>query len=622
MKAEMKAIEGSASHFPQGGFLGRDEVRIGLAGVVLGILYLTYLAIYLPFLPNANGAVGHDYGLHFPNLLAGFYWHLQNGLFSIPWFSPSQCGGFPYFPDPNVIYFSVPQFLVFAVSPMRAVQLTFALFSLIGLVGCYILMRRGFRSSRIAAVMVAGLFLFNGFFTYRMLIGHLTFHAFALTPLMIAALLPASAERDAWSLSRAGLAIRACIAGLCLAYMFQSGMVHGIPPALLATVIVILIHVMCFGWNWQPWLLLIAAGAISLALCAGKLVAELALLSNFPRDDYPLPGIVGSLGTAVWALLQSLFLSPPQDAAAITANTMWVLERHEWEYGLSVGPVIVLVIVAAAFLVRRREAEPLAKDRALVLSAILILLLVPLAINCYQQDWNRFLKSLPYFASSSNLLRFFSAYIPVVIVLTGVALDRLPVGGSHRQSMQLLLAGIALCIMVVQNVGVDRSYYLEKGYPIAPIEAAYSRAKATQAVMAIEGIGGGAGPSTTSNDAMISGLSQRDCYQPLLGYRLEKFPVTSLRSGPVIDPLGTAINMKNPACYAFPADNSCKPGDHFKIGQLNEVIAFLSYRPFPFEQPLRQIWATWLSLMALIGVIATLLTASAVSLMNRSHPDR
>jgi hypothetical protein len=215
----------------------------------------------------------------------------------------SQCGGFAYFPDPNVAYYSVPQFLVFLVSPMRAVQLTFLLFSLIGLAGCYGLMRHAFRSSRSAAVLAAGIFVFNGFFAYRMLIGHLTFHAFALIPVMAVAVLPPVPDRRPPLLELVG---RACVAAACLAYMFQSGMVHGIPPALLAMAVILIIHGLCFGWRWQPWLLLAVAGAFSLALCAGKLVAELALLSNFPRDSYPLPGVAGLFST-LWVAAQTLF---------------------------------------------------------------------------------------------------------------------------------------------------------------------------------------------------------------------------------------------------------------------------------------------------------------------------
>ncbi|MDO8980874.1 MAG: hypothetical protein Q7V17_16755 [Afipia sp.] len=204
-------------------------------------------------------------------------------------------------------------------------------------------------------------------------------------------------------------------------------------------------------------------------------------------------------------------------------------------------------------------------------------------------------------------------------MVVGLALDRLPIGDPSGRSIRLLLAGGGLCAMVLQTIGTDRSYYAEKKYPIAPVEAAYAQARATRTIPSIKAIGGhGDRPSMTSNDAMIDGISQRYCYQPLLGYQLEKFPVAPLQAGPVIDPARQDINMKNPACYVFPAQNSCKPGDHFKIAELDKAVAFLAYRPFAFEQPLRQKLATWLSLIAMIGVIATLFAASVVSLKRRT----
>lgn len=616
MSVDIRQKTGPAARSASARHLNSERASLAFATIALGVLYLVHAAIFLPFLPAANGTVGHDYGLHFPNLLTGYYWVLQNGLFAIPWFSPGQCGGFPYFPDPNVAYFSVPQVLVPFVSPMRAVQLAFLLFSLSGLLGGYILMRRGFGSSRTAAVLTAGLFLFNGFFASRMLTGHLTFHAFALAPLMMAALLPNALDRDRKRQSWAELAVRMCVAGLCLAYMFQSGMVHGIPPVLLATAVIFLIHGLCFGWSWQPWLLLTGAGLLSLALCAGKLVSELALLSNFPRDDYPLPGIPG-LWIMLRAILQSLFLSPPADAAGIVTNTAWLLERHEWEYGVSLGAALVIAAAAVAIVSRRRVREPLAPDRMLALSAIALLLLLPVAINWYQPAWNALLKSLPYLSNSSNMLRFFSAYIPVIVVVAGLALDRMPVSAP---SVRLLVAGGALGVMVVQTLATDRSYYTEKSYPIARAEAEYARAKTTRTVPRIRSIGdGGSGPSISSNNAMIGGVSPRDCYQPLMGYRLEKFPVGSLQPGPAMTPAGGNLNVKNPACYLFPAENRCKPGDHFRIEEQDKAAAFLAYRPFAFEQPARQRWATWLSLMAAIGV-AAMLAAAFVCLFLRARP--
>jgi hypothetical protein len=589
------------------GISERHRIKDALAAGSCGLLWLIYLAIYLPFLPTAINTVGHDYSLHFPNLLTGYYWFLHNGLFVIPWFSPSQCGGFAYFPDPNVAYFSVPQFLVFLVSPMKAVRLTFVLFSLVGLVGSYVLMRRAFQSSRAAATVAAGLFLFNGFFVYRMLIGHLTFHAFALTPLMVAALLPRSAYRHLPVAESAG---RLCVAAICLAYMFQSGMVHGIPPVLMATVVIFLVHGLLFGWQWQPWLLLAGAGTLSLALCAGKLVAEVALLSNFPRDMYPLPGIAG-LPTTLLVALQTLFSSAPPDAAVIVTNSMWALERHEWEYGVSAAPLFLFVLAIAAGmnnLFRRRKPAPVTIGGVIAVGSMLVVLSAPILLNWYRPDWNAFLKTLPYFGNSVTLLRFFSAYILVVIVVACLALDRLPLPAAGKFGRPLL-ACISLGIMLLQNVGTDRRFYSSQGYSIVPIETAYAHAHATHMVPSIEAIGSDGG-----NEAMVNGISQMSCYQPLFGYRLENFQAAPLRLGRVIVHGGQSINAKNPACYVFPAENSCNPGDHFAMVKEEQAAAFLSYRPFAFEQPYRQELATWVSLLSMIGIIVTLLALTVKAL--------
>src|SRR5262249_23154510 len=48
-------------------------------------------------------------------------------------------------------------------------------------------------------------------------------------------------------------------------------------------------------------------------------------------------------------------------------------------------------------------------------AGILFLLAIPLTLNVYQQDWNLFLKSLPFFRNNFILLRWFSAYIPVAV---------------------------------------------------------------------------------------------------------------------------------------------------------------------------------------------------------------
>jgi hypothetical protein len=113
---------------------------------------------------------------------------------------------------------------------------------------------------------------------------------------------------------------------------------------------------------------------------------------------------------------------------------------------------------------------------------------------------------------------------------------------------------------------------------------------------------------------MVNGVSQIFCYQPLFGYRLENFRAAPLRVGGVIVHGGQSINAKNPACYLFPAENACSPGDHFAMVAKKEAVTFLSYRPFAFWQPYRQKLATRLSLIAMIGIIVALLALTVKAL--------
>ncbi|MGH8673449.1 MAG: hypothetical protein ACREVG_03975, partial [Burkholderiales bacterium] len=159
------------------------------ACLLLAASAAAYVWIFLPLLPAEGSAGGHDYALHLPNMLAGNYWFLQNGAFAIPWFSPATCAGVPYLADLNTAYYALPQWASFLLGPSAATRTTFVLFALLGASGFYVLLRGPFAASSWAAAVAALLFLFGGFFTYRMIVGHLTFHPFALAPWLAYALL-------------------------------------------------------------------------------------------------------------------------------------------------------------------------------------------------------------------------------------------------------------------------------------------------------------------------------------------------------------------------------------------------------------------------------------------------
>ena len=60
------------------------------------------------------------------------------------------------------------------------------------------------------------------------------------------------------------------------------------------------------------------------------------------------------------------------------------------------------------------------------------------------------------------------------------------------------------------------------------------------------------------------------------------------------------FNMKNPACYVFPSENNCIPGDHFRADQKEELLSFISYKGYLFSKPKTQHISNWLSLITFL----------------------
>jgi hypothetical protein len=531
--------------------------------------------------------------------------------------NPAFCGGIPFFADPQYPYYSVPQFLTFVMSPVAAVQTTVLVFAAIGYAGFYVLLRRLFGLGVWAAVLGAALFMFNGFYAYRMLIGHLTYHAFMLLPVAACFLLlpPPSDDTEAGRNSHVGPALGA---GLVFAYMFQSGLVHGIPIVVAAIVALSVILALGTAWTARSWrgfaIRLAAAAIVATSLSAAKLTAALAYLGQFPRDYYSLPG-AGGLLDAVQVSFASLFVGPAPDwYQTIVMNASFRLERHEFEYGITAVPLLLMfagAVAMAAKWVGSGRPPAIAPRHAWLIASLSVVLALPVLFNWYTPAWNDVLKQVPMVRNSVTLIRWIALYIPLAVLAGAIALDR--AGLPRRLKGSIAIGGVAT--MVFFNAATDRTYYADQPYQVAAVETADENAVNGRSTPNIDHI-------TTSldnqgrklwradrNDSLISGGSQSLCYAPMFGYSLEKFPVGPLRPGPVGDVRDGALNIKNPACFVYPAENACRPGDHFPVARRADAMAFASYRPFAFAAPLRQRVANGVNLAALVAVPALLVLA-------------
>ncbi|MBF0126803.1 MAG: hypothetical protein HQM02_06280, partial [Magnetococcales bacterium] len=308
--------------------------------LVLALGIGVYHWVYAGFFSAES--VGHDFSFILPMLLENDYWIRNNGILATNWFLPGLCGGQPGFPDLQNMFFSIPQWLTLFLPPIQAVYATVLLFAVAGYWGMYLFLARILRMPGGMAVAGAILFMFNGFFAARMMVGHFTFHAFMLLPLLAHLLVrPLPAERH-WSREVPW----AVALGLGGAYLIHAGMINLLLPALL-----ILFGLVGLALTVDPlpartclvrWPL---AALLTISLSASKVLAGVALLDTFPRSDYSLPGFTSPWHTLL-ALGRSLFWQPEElqtNYFSHMAYLQWGLDVHEWMFGISPLPLALLL---------------------------------------------------------------------------------------------------------------------------------------------------------------------------------------------------------------------------------------------------------------------------------------
>jgi len=158
-------------------------------------------------------------------------------------------------------------------------------------------------------------------------------------------------------------------------------------------------------------------------------------------------------------------------------------------------------------------------------------------------------------------------------------------------------------VLAIGQAGLhSRSYDLAVLYDPVAIQAV--RGSPAPRVPAITGVVERGWNVAHSRDAFVLGNSQRDCYEPMFGYRRERLVTSTIHEGPALDEFDGSFNFKNPACYVFPEENHCRPGDNFPTFQRVQLEALLQRRPFAFAISSRQAAANVLSITtwALLGL--------------------
>jgi hypothetical protein len=567
------------------------------------ILLIAFHLIFGRYFPTANGTLGQDYSRILPDLLDGYFWFKSNGITTPFWFTPAFCGGQPELADLASIYYSIPQLLTLVMNPLHSVYASVLLFASLGFCGFYLLLRTCFGASREAAILGGALFMFNGFFVHRMLVGHLVYHGVMLMPAIAYFLLRPNRHETFLSTLLNATAVASLVA-----YCAYSGLLSLMAPVLVAILAIVCIHGL-LGRVPRDFLLRAAlSGVLAAGLSATKLVATIAFLSNFPRSDYALPGIKG-LWNTFRLLFEALFLSPEDmasEARPLMTGTRWLLAQHEWEYGVTVVTLLIILAGLMTMLLRlRRPSQRPKPTRWAWLPLLGFVFVLPLAINVYTPDWNAFLKHMPLIKSSSNLLRWFLIYVAALILFASLAFEQFSISNGWKRALLF----VSLVMLVLLNIMPVRDYYQGQSYEPGSIVAAWERMHATPEQPRIDYISALIDSNNRiqvvlgGNDRIANGASQLACYNAVFGYRLEHFSIKELHPGPVLDERNGWLNLKNPACYLYPTENGCLPGDHFSVNQRDAAIDFARYKPFPFRLSSAQRYANQVTVFSLGAVL-------------------
>ncbi len=562
--------------------------------ITLLLIFFFFDSFFRDYLLGQNSRIGHDYSYFFPELLAGYYWYIENGLFKIPWYTPAFCGGAPFIADPQSIYYSLPQLFTVFIGPIKAIYLNTILFAITGFLGLYLLLKNKLNGSTTSSLLGGIIFALNGFFLNRMMIGHITYHAFMLIPLITYFCLIKSKNKFDFR-----IIFNATISGVLIAYLLFAGMVATIVPSIFSVIALGAIVQIKSNNAYKFITIFTLSSIIALGLSAFNLNATLNFLDNFPRTQYEFCGFPSFLSSAR-NIISLLFFGPGNYSEKIV--NCFPLGRHEFEYSHTYIPLILLFITLFTLALKRQIKFLFKKNYYFLI--FFIILLIPVLLNIYNPIWSKFLKTIPVIKTSSNLFRWISLYSPIIAVLTGLSVDKIFLNVRVKNYIGLVSILLIFTLTYFQNIDKYRNEYynselIQKGYDLVkkskkatPIQEISTRSPFSD--LDIRRIG--------KNDFFIRGVSNPKCYRAIFGYDA-KIPKPDLINASIFSKNNESYNLKNPICYVFPKENTCEVGALFENDEKENLEKFVNYKPITQIVPIRQKIANFISLFTLLGII-------------------
>lgn len=576
----------------------RDHVVVWLGFLLL--LYCYHL-IFGQFFPTRNGTMGHDWSWTIPSYLIGAVPYYDPNFSFANFFSfgfgagasPIGCHagagyGFSFFP-----HTPAPYLMLFGASPVTVAYLQFLLFASIGFWGMYVLLYQNMGLSRAMAFLGAAMFMFNGFYAHRIVIGH-PYHALMLVPLL-AYCLTNQAKTDGRGIRHTLL--WGVFAGITAYYAYSFKVIIVIVAFMLSLLALLAISLFQRG-GFVP---LTLRSVIAIAVAVGLAFQSLYGMFNAhglgiavaQRISYSFP-VFKDVGTTLHLLFEMLFLAPAdieQSYQAGILNQGILQERHELEYGITLVPLMLLLTYLISVVRKWLYTDSwvqmrLTRSQALYVAAIVLIFLFPIIYTTDFPSLLPIIKGTPLINATTSPQRTYFVFVVLIPVLAVLALSKF-----NLRKLAWPVTIVSLSGVVLTTVWKDREFYHNQPYDPKPIQVTHAKLKEGWKLPKIvsigiltDGAGGLVHNQMVEAHMFLEGVQHMGCYIP--GYSSVPIEyIGTLHPGSIWDETDGHFNIKNPACNTWPKENNCRPGDHFKVEQREWVDQYINHKNFPIEVP-------------------------------------
>ena len=575
----------------------------------LVILFHQYLFQYY----LSSGYFHYDWQSALSRLIFGKLWFLNNGL-AVPWFTPHVCCGLPFFANPQSEFYSLTQILFNILQPLAFIKILFLLYSVISYFGFFILSKKIFNLSNNSSIIGSSLFLFNHYFIFHYLSGHIAWSVFCLIPILFYLNCLSFDHRDDLKKSLFYLVSSSLVFSL----MMHSGGSRIIVEILLSIYFLTLIHIIKFR-NLKIIIYIFFASLIGLCISSSKIYSAWVFVSNFPRDLEPIQFL--SFYDFVKVFFDFFFLFPQNEIKDHIITYSHNVSIEELSFNISILPLIILSIFLSNF-----RKLPKIKIQIFTILVLLISMLVIILLGFSNTFLGNLIQNLPIITNDWVVFRMYAPFIIIFCLTSSFMFEKINL--KHNK----IFTVIFLSIVILQNAVLDERklnsvlIHSLDNFLNSNINAQnFQKFEINKIISILDENSTFDAPK--QHDFFLENKSIQFCYFSIFGYDLKQFiPIAKdlvfnskikmkakesernnnlkkfvniLEGDPYYLNDGS-FNFINPACFLNPKENDCDKNYFFKENNKSELVKFLKYKSYKFKHSNKQLFFNYLSLIVFL----------------------